>query len=69
VNWVNLNEVTGFEVENSNPVLFAEAIDKLLENDELRNRYAINAEQRVLDNFVMDKIKPQLEKIYSELLS
>ena len=69
VNWVNLDEVTGFEVENSNPVLFAEAIDKLLENDELRNRYAINAEQRVLDNFVMDKIKPQLEKIYSELLS
>ena len=69
VNWVNLNEVTGLEVENSNSVLFARAIDKLLANNELRNKYAKNAKKRVLDNFVMDKIKPQLEKTYSNLLA
>lgn len=69
VNWVNLNGVTGLEVENSNSALFAEAVDKLLENNELKNHYAQNAKQRVLNNFVMDKIKPQLEKIYSDLLA
>jgi len=69
VNWVNLNGVTGLEVENGNHIFFAEAIDKLLENDDLRITYAQNAKKRVQDNFVMDKIKPQLEKIYFELLA
>lgn len=68
VNWVSLNGITGIEVENSNAVLFAEAIDKLLKNDELRASYAHNAKLRVLDNFVMGKFKPQLEAIYSELI-
>lgn len=68
VNWVNLNGVTGLEVENSNAFLFAQAIDKLLEDDELRARFAKNAKQRVLDNFVMDKIGPQIQSIYSELI-
>lgn len=68
VNWVNLNNVTGLEVENSRSDLFAEALDKLLENDELRNEYAQNAKKRVLENFVMERIRPQLENIYSQLL-
>jgi len=69
VNWVSLNEVTGLEVENSRSDLFADALDKLLENDKLREGYAQNAKKRVLENFVMDRIRPQLENIYSHLLA
>jgi glycosyltransferase involved in cell wall biosynthesis len=69
VNWVNLNKVTGIEVENSNSLQFANAIDSLLSDDEQRLIYAQNAKQRVLDNFTMDKIKIQIRNIYQELLN
>ena len=69
VNWVSLNKVTGLEVENSNSVLFAEAIDTLLLDDALRLAYGQNAKKRVLDNFVMDKIKGRIHSIYMDLLS
>lgn len=69
VNWVSINNLTGLEVENGNSILFANAIDQLLTDDELRIQYAQNAKERVLGNFVMDKIKLEIEKIYAELLS
>jgi len=69
VNWVSLDKVTGLEVENSNSVLFAEAIDTLLSDDALRLTYGQNARKRVLDHFVMDKIKGQIFSIYMDLLS
>lgn len=69
VNWVNINNMTGLEVESRNSFLFAKAIDKLLENNELRAQYARNAKERVLEYFSIDKIKLKLEKIYIELLS
>lgn len=69
VNWVSLNQITGLEVENSRSDLFAKALDTLLENDALRNEYAQNAKSRVLENFVMDRTRPQLEKIYAHLLA
>lgn len=69
VNWVSLNKVTGLEVENSRSDLFAEALDTLLENDELRKEYSINSKNRVLKHFVMDQTRPLLENIYSRLLA
>lgn len=69
VNWVSLNKVTGLEVENSRSDLFAEALDTLLENDELRKEYSVNSKNRVLKHFVMEQTRPLLENLYSRLLA
>lgn len=67
VNWVNLNQVTGLEVENSNSLEYAKAIDTLLQNDALRAKYAENAYNRVVQNFVMEKVKYAIKHVYDQL--
>lgn len=47
VNWVSLNGITGEEVSLCDVKAYAKAIDNLLENDELRKKYAASAHQRV----------------------
>ncbi|GGJ89048.1 glycosyltransferase [Parabacteroides faecis] len=68
VNWVNINNITGIEVENRNEKEFGKAIDLLLKNDKLRSKLANNAYKRVQDNFTMETIKNKIEFIYSTLL-
>ncbi|CAK7004844.1 MAG: D-inositol-3-phosphate glycosyltransferase [Parabacteroides sp.] len=65
VNWVNLANVTGLEVENSNSYEFSQAIDKLLKDNSLRSVYALNARKRVEELFVFEDIKSDLRKLYS----
>lgn len=65
VNWVNLNGVTGIEVTNKDSVAFAAAIDRLLINQGMRDEYANNARQRVLDMFTVSVIKPILKHLYN----
>jgi glycosyltransferase involved in cell wall biosynthesis len=69
VNWVNLNGVTGLEVENGNALRLAQAIDQLLMNKAMRELLGKNARQRVLDLFVMDRIQSQLQSLYMEAFS
>lgn len=64
VNWVNINNVTGLEVENSNSVEFAKAIDKLLSNEDIRLQFASNAHDRVMSLFIKDRIKDRVKDIY-----
>lgn len=64
VNWVNVNGVTGLEVENSNSYKLAAAIDTLLANEELRLNYSSQARKRVEELFVIDRIKEQLIALY-----
>ena len=66
VNWVNLDGVTGIEVPNADSRAFAEAIDKLLADDALADKYAQAGRQRVLENFTIDKM---VEKYMQELLT
>ena len=47
VNWVSLNGVTGEEVPLDDVKAYANAIDKLLENDELRKKYSLAAQERI----------------------
>lgn len=68
VNWVNLNKITGLEVENKNAAEYGRAIDFLLINSDLRKQYAENAYSRVNELFNIKNVKLQLEKIYSDLL-
>lgn len=64
VNWVNVNEKTGFEVENSNSIALANAIDILLKNDNLRKKMAKSARERVEQFFLIDKISDIINQIY-----
>lgn len=68
VNWVSLNEKTGMEVPNRNVKAYAEAIDKLLDDDDLRKRYAEAAHKRISELFTVEKEVELLKKQYKELL-
>ncbi|MDE5566080.1 MAG: glycosyltransferase [Anaeroplasmataceae bacterium] len=57
VNYVSLAGITGIEVENRNVKAFAEAIDKLGSDEDLRKAYGLAANQRVKDNFTFEKFK------------
>ena len=67
VNWVNLNGITGIEVDNGNVKAYGEAIDTLLMNPMQRDKYADNARKRVLDLFTLSSIKGQLLDLYENL--
>jgi glycosyltransferase involved in cell wall biosynthesis len=65
VNWVNLNGVTGIEVDNGNRDQFAAAIDHLLDHDDMRREYGRNAHRRVAENMTLETIAPALEALYA----
>lgn len=66
VNWVNLNNVTGIEIENHSSEELGKAIDLLLNNNTLRNVYSANAFSRASELFDIDKIILKLEAIYKK---
>jgi glycosyltransferase involved in cell wall biosynthesis len=67
VNYVNLHNITGLEVENGNAHKFAQAINKLLCDETLRNTLAQNAHKRVVEHFTMDIIAAKLADLYKNL--
>ncbi len=67
VNWVNINGETGIEVPNGDDKLYAEAIDKLLLDDELRLQYGKAAHVRIANNFLLHNMVDAMEKVYEEL--
>lgn len=60
VNFVNINEVTGLEVENKNSKLFADAIMKIGNNLDLQKEYGTNASNRVKELFLFEKFKKEV---------
>jgi glycosyltransferase involved in cell wall biosynthesis len=68
VSWVNRNGKTGFTVENRNIVKFAEAVNRLLEDDELRNNMGENAQEWVRRNFLGGEAAAKVDKIYQSVL-
>ncbi len=69
VNWVCLNEKTGLEVPNQDVTAYAAAIDKLLENNDLRNQYADAGRNRVIENFDVTEEVKLLKEMYKEMLA
>jgi len=67
VNWVNLNGVTGIEVPNSDSKAYASALDKLLADDALREKYGKAARERVENNFLLHHMVEAMEEVYREL--
>ena len=68
VNWVNLNEVTGIEAPNGDVRAFAEAIDRLLVDENLAKRYGEAAHQRVAENFTVDIMMREMMKCYQDIM-
>lgn len=67
VNWVSINNKTCLEVPNGDDKAYAKAIDKLLNDDALRERLADEGENRVKDNFLIHNMVEACEKAYNEL--
>ena len=68
VNWVNINGKTGLEVENKNVKAFAQAIETLLSDDQLRLQLSENAHQRIKELFTMNTIEKQIKNIYTKYI-
>jgi len=67
VNWVSIHEETGIVSPLNDYVGLASAIDMLLGDDALRERYAKQARMRVLENFTTQKAVDAVAKIYNDL--
>ena len=67
VNWVNLDGITGIEVPNRNVQAYAEAIDILLQNEQLASQYSKAAHKRVAENFTIPKMMEKMNECYLEL--
>lgn len=67
VNWVSVKDETGVEVPWADTKAFAQAIDRLLTDDNLRNRFSTSCHERVTALFT-DKIAiKKLNDIYQTL--
>ena len=69
VNWVNLNGITGIECSNKDSKAFAEAIDKIISDENLAQQYAEAAHQRVVENFTIPKMMEKMNGVYKIILS
>jgi glycosyltransferase involved in cell wall biosynthesis len=58
--------VSGIVCEPGNATQFAQSIAQLLNNEELRQSYAINAHQQVLTKFSLRDMIAQYEKLFTE---
>ena len=66
--WLHRNGETGIEVTNKDAIAYAEAIDRLLADDELTKRMGTAGHQRVVENFTIPKMVERMEECYKELL-
>ena len=67
VNWVSLNGITGLEVPNGDAQAFANAIDRLLLDEDLARRYAEAGHRRVVENFTISHMIESMERCYKEI--
>jgi rhamnosyl/mannosyltransferase len=69
VPWVSLHDKTGLTVPPNDPLALAGAINKLLDDPELRETYGRAARNRVDDEFDQDVMLERMVELYSEVLS
>lgn len=67
MNYVSLDKETGLTVEPGSVKALTDAIDMLLNNDELRLRYGKNAQQRVKKLFDLKIIKGKYRELYENV--
>lgn len=64
INWVSVNGETCLEVENGNAIAYAQAIDKLLNDEELRSRLSEEGKRRVREMFLQRNMLDAVEGVY-----
>lgn len=69
VNWVSLKGKTGEQVALKDTSAFGEAIDKILSNKALKDKYATAARQRIMDYFTTEKAVEAVQKVYQDFKS
>ena len=69
VPYVSLDGITGITVPPKNPSALSSAINKLLNDNELRIKLGNNAANRVKDEFTVEQMNAKLMQIYKQLLS
>jgi glycosyltransferase involved in cell wall biosynthesis len=62
------DNITGLLVPPNDPVSLANAINRLLEDENLRKKLSDNAYQFVMNNMIWEKVIPKYLKFYNELL-
>ena len=67
VNYVSIDGETGITVEKENPKAIADAINKLLNDNNLRLQYGQNARKRVEQVFDEEKVKEQFREFYEKI--
>lgn len=67
VNYVNLKDVTGLEVENGNIEEYAKAIERLAEDCELRTKMGEAAKERVQTLFTAQKFAENIRDVFAGL--
>ena len=67
VNYVNLDGVTGIECPNGDSKAYADALKKLADDPELREKYGNAARKRVLENFTEEIFEKNLMKMIDNL--
>jgi rhamnosyl/mannosyltransferase len=67
--FVNRNGVTGFVVPPRNSKALAEAINKILSDKELVQKFEKNAENLVIENFSLQKMIEKTKKVYQTIFS
>lgn len=66
VNYVSVDKETGLTVEPENVEQLSNAINELINNDELRLQYGQNARKRVEELFDIDRIKINYQNLYKD---
>lgn len=67
VNYVSINGETGIEVENHNVKKYAEAMKKLADDAELREKYGDAGRKRVEENFLSTQFCENARRMFSRL--
>jgi rhamnosyl/mannosyltransferase len=68
VPWVNLDGVTGFNVEPGDDKALAAAIREICENDSLSSRLGASARERALSEFTTDRMVERTLDLYGSVL-
>lgn len=67
VNWVSIKGQTGLEIPLGDIPSYANAIDLLIKDSKLRNQFADNSHQRVVDMFTDEKAVSRMKEVYSKI--
>jgi len=68
VRWVNINNVTGLSVQPKDSSALAKAINKIITNPDLKNKFGENAKKRFDENFKMNIALDKVYKLYREVV-